>query len=249
MIVFKPRTMLELMQSVEYTFGIFYKKMFDNLSAINVLPGPFSMYRREVFKKIGLFKHAHNTEDMEIAFRMHLHGLRIVNAHTAYVYTTVPQTLRALIKQRTRWSQGYLQNAQDYKYMFFNPRFGNFGMLTLPFGLIAFFAALYTAGYMTYSTLHFLVLKLMTLWVTGVPLQVPTFPTEWFYIDTSMMTFLVMATLGMTLTAILIGGRIAKTHITFKSYVSYFLLFGFVAPLWLVRALWGAVRAKESSWR
>ena len=247
--VFKPRTMLELMQSVEYTFGIFYKKMFDNLSAINVLPGPFSMYRREVFKKIGIFRHAHNTEDMEIAFRMHSHGLKIVNAHTAYVYTTVPKTVRALIKQRTRWSQGFLQNAQDYKYMFFNPRFGNFGMLTLPFGLIAFFAGLYSAGYIVFKMAHALITKALSLWVTGIPPQAPTLPTSWFYVDTSMMTFLIAATLSMTIMAILLGGRIAKTRISLKSYLSYFILFGFIAPLWLVQALWGAVRAKESSWR
>jgi cellulose synthase/poly-beta-1,6-N-acetylglucosamine synthase-like glycosyltransferase len=49
----QPRNLLELMQAVEYTFGIFYKKMFDNLSAISVLPGPFSIYRREIFDKIG----------------------------------------------------------------------------------------------------------------------------------------------------------------------------------------------------
>jgi cellulose synthase/poly-beta-1,6-N-acetylglucosamine synthase-like glycosyltransferase len=186
---------------------------------------------------------------MEIAFRMHSFGLKIANAHTAYVYTTVPKTVRSLVKQRTRWSQGFLQNAQDYKYMFFNPRFGNFGMLTLPFGLVAFFAALYTAGYILFKLMHSLTVKLLSLWATGVPPQLPGIPTEWFYIDTSMMTFLVLATLSMTLIAILIGGRIAKTHITIKSYLSYFILFGFIAPLWLVRALWGAVRAKESSWR
>src|SRR3989344_2298277 len=95
--VYKPRRMLELMQNVEYTFGIFYKKMFDNLSAINVLPGPFSMYKRKVFNQIGIFRHAHNTEDMEIAFRMHQNSLCIVNAHTAFVYTTVPKTVRMLL--------------------------------------------------------------------------------------------------------------------------------------------------------
>src|SRR6185295_16189198 len=63
--VYRPRKIIERMQAVEYTFGIFYKKMFDNLSALNVLPGPFSIYKREVFEKIGLFRHAYNTEDME----------------------------------------------------------------------------------------------------------------------------------------------------------------------------------------
>jgi cellulose synthase/poly-beta-1,6-N-acetylglucosamine synthase-like glycosyltransferase len=39
--VHRPQSWLELMQAAEYTFGIFYKKMFDNLAAISVLPGPF----------------------------------------------------------------------------------------------------------------------------------------------------------------------------------------------------------------
>src|SRR5262249_19644405 len=109
--VSRPRTLMELMQSVEYTFGIFIKKIFDNLSAINVLPGPFSLYRKEVFAQVGGFRQAHNTEDMEMAFRMHAHGLIIANAHTAVVHTTAPATLRGLLKQRTRWSQGFLQNS------------------------------------------------------------------------------------------------------------------------------------------
>lgn len=247
--VFKPSSMLELMQSVEYTFGIFYKKMFDNLSAINVLPGPFSMYRKEVFQKIGMFKHAHNTEDMEITFRMHSHGLKIVNAHTAIVYTTVPKTLRALVKQRTRWSQGYLQNSQDYSYMYLNPRFGNFGMLTLPFALLAFFAGLYTAGYALYKTFSFLASKLYILWTTHIPPHVPAVHAEWFYINTSMLSVLIVFTLSMTLLAIALGQNISETKLSVKSFISYFALFGFVAPLWLARAAWGALRAQESTWR
>ncbi len=247
--VFKPHTVLELMQSVEYTFGIFYKKMFDNLSAVNVLPGPFSMYKRAAFEKIGIFRHAHNTEDMEIAFRMHAHGLKIVNAHTAFVYTTAPKTFRALVKQRTRWSQGFLQNSFDYRYMYFNPRFGHFGMLVLPFGLIAFFAGIYAASYTLFHFLYSLVNRGLDLYATRIPPHVPQIRPEWFYLDTSMMTFLIVFTLCMTLVAILIGGQIAQTRLTLKSYASYILLFGLVAPFWLVRALWGAVRAKESAWR
>src|SRR6185503_16128899 len=105
----------------EYTFGVFTKKVFDNLGAISVLPGPFSLYKREVFAKAGMFRHAHNTEDMEMAFRMHQHGLRIENAHTAVVYTNVPKTVWSLVKQRTRWSQGFLENSKDYRHMYFNP--------------------------------------------------------------------------------------------------------------------------------
>ncbi len=247
--VFKPRSILELMQHVEYTFGIFYKKMFDNLSAINVLPGPFSMYKREVFDKIGMFRHAHNTEDMEIAFRMHANNLRIVNAHTAFVYTTVPQTVRALLKQRTRWSQGFLQNARDYKHLFFNPRFGNFGMLVLPFGITAFCAGIYTAAYAAYTLLSMAGTRLADFIATGIPPHLPHPELSWFYLNTTMMTFVIASVFSMTLVAIFLGSRIADSRIGLKSFAAYFALFGFLAPLWLIRAAWGAALARESAWR
>lgn len=248
--VYKPRRMLELMQAVEYTFGIFYKKMFDNLSAINVLPGPFSMYKREVFEKIGVFRHAHNTEDMEIAFRMHANHLRIVNAHTAFVYTTVPQTVRTLLKQRIRWSQGFLQNARDYKYMLFNRRYGNFGMLVLPFGLTAFFAGIYTALYMVYRLTSLGLQKISSYFYTGIPLHLPQTPElTLFYINTNTMVFVVAAVLFLSLAAIYVGNKIAEARLTPKAFFAYFAFFGLLAPLWLIRAAWGAALARESAWR
>ncbi|MBX4192141.1 glycosyltransferase family 2 protein [Candidatus Parcubacteria bacterium] len=249
--VHKPTTILELMQSVEYTFGIFYKKMFDNLAALNVLPGPFSIYRKEVFQKIGLFRHAHNTEDMEIAFRMHAHGLKIVNAHTALVYTTVPTTLRSLIKQRTRWSQGFLQNSRDYSYMFFNPRFGHFGMFVLPFGFVAFFAGLFTAMYAAYHLIQATSMRALDMYLTQIPphLSPVSNNLNWFYLNTTMTSFLILVTFSMTIVAIFLGSKIADSKITAKSLFSYFAFFGFIAPFWLARAAWGAALARESKWR
>lgn len=246
----QPRSLLELMQAVEYTFGVFYKKMFDNLSAISVLPGPFSLYRRTVFDKVGPFRHAHNTEDMEIAFRMHQHGLILGNAHTAFVYTTVPKTVRALVKQRTRWSQGFLENSRDYKHMYFNPRFGNFGMLILPFGLLAFAAGLYTAGYALFRITTSASSKLYDFFVTGIPLHLPaSFHFSWFYLDTGVFTMLVIVVLTLTMTAIVIGSRISDTRLSGWSYLSYFMLYGFVVPLWLARAAWNSMRSRPSAWR
>ena len=247
--VYRPRNLLEHMQAVEYIFGVFFKKMFDNLASISVLPGPFSLYRREVFRRVGIFRRAHNTEDMEIAFRMHAHGLKIANAHTAYVHTTVPKTLRTLLTQRARWSQGYLQNSMDYRYMYGNPRFGHFGMFTLPFGLAAFAAGLYIAGYMLYNVVATLWTRAFTLWATGIPLHFPSLSIEWFFINTSMMFFLTVAIFFMTMTAIMLGARIAGVRLRAKSLAIYFVLFGFVAPLWLSRAVWNTARVRESVWR
>ncbi len=248
--VLAPKNLLELMQSAEYTFGIFVKKTFDNLAAISVLPGPFSIYRKEVFSKIGLFKHAHNTEDMEMAFRMHANHLHIENAHTAVVYTKVPDTLRKLLKQRTRWSQGFLQNSGDYSHLYFNPKFGDFGVLVLPFGLALFLGALYSSGYLLYQILSTLVTKSYNIWTSGVVVW-PTFSIEhlsWFYLNTSMLTFLIICVASMTLAAILIGRRVAGADFGIATLLSYFMLYGFIAPLWLARAAWGTLWSRETVW-
>lgn len=248
--VHKPRNLLELMQAVEYTFGIFYKKMFDNLSAINVLPGPFSIYKRAVFTQIGLFRHAHNTEDMEIAFRMHEHGLTIINAHNAIVYTKVPTTVRTLLKQRTRWSRGFLENARDYSHMFFNRKYGNFGMLILPFCVVSFAAGLYSAGYVLYRIVDSIVVRVSDLYATGVPLTPPSVShLSWFYLNTGTMPFVIAAVMLATLMTIVLGNRIAKGSIGVGSIVTYFTLFGFIAPLWLARAAFETALARKHTWR
>ncbi len=244
----QPRNILELMQSVEYTFGIFYKKMFDNMGAISVLPGPFSVYRRELFDKIGKFRKAHHTEDMEMAFRMHSYGLKLINVHTAMVYTNVPRTVPALIRQRTRWSRGFLENSRDYSYMYLNQKYGNFGMLVLPFGLVAFCAGLYTAGYTLWRTVSFIIGKISDLFVTHIPLHLSAAHLQWFYVSTNMLTFLVIAILCTTLVALILGQRIAGTRLSIVSYISYFALFGLVAPLWLARAVWDTVLSRERGW-
>lgn len=244
----KPRNLLELMQSVEYTFGIFYKKMFDNLGAISVLPGPFSIYRRTLFNKVGQFRRAHHTEDMEMAFRMHMHGLKLVNVHTAVVHTNVPTSVPALIRQRTRWSRGFLENSRDYAHMYFNKKYGNFGMLVLPFGLTAFAAGLYSAVYVAYNFTDAVVERAWSFYVTGVPPQLPSFHFDWFYINTSMMILLMCAALIMTLVAVLLGQRIVGEKLGAKHLLSYFFLFGLLAPLWLARAAFDAVLSRERGW-
>lgn len=246
--VYQPKNLLELMQAVEYTFGIFWRKMLDHLGAISVLPGPFSIYRREVFERIGTFRRAHHTEDMEIAFRMQERGLRIANAHTAHVHTKVPSALGDLLRQRTRWNRGYLENSRDYARLYFNPRLGNLGLLVLPYGLFMFVGGLYTALYLLSRTAISMLQKGSDLWATQIPLHVGAPHFEWFYINTSVLTFLVMITFLVTLLVVYIGQRIGSVRLPLHSFLPYVLLYGFVAPLWLARALWDTVLSRDRGW-
>ena len=102
-IVWKAETLVQKMQRAEYHYGNFIRYAMSTMRAIHIAPGPFSFFRKEVFTAIGNYKHAHNTEDMEIAMRMQQHGFRIVHAAKAVVYTSSPRTIKKLYKQRVRW--------------------------------------------------------------------------------------------------------------------------------------------------
>ena len=54
-----------------------------------------------------------------MTLRLHKNHYKIANAHKAYVYTVGPATLKGLIRQRVRWIRGFLENAWDYREMFF----------------------------------------------------------------------------------------------------------------------------------
>ena len=132
--------------------------------------------------------------------------------------------------------------------MYFNPKFGNFGLLVLPFGLALFFGALYSTGYLLLRVLVSLVHRGLDIWATGVYPHVSWGPISWFYLDTSTLTFLIITTVCMTFTAILIGRRVAGANFGIGTLISYFMLYGFVAPMWLALAAWGALTSKEAVW-
>ena len=76
---------------------------------------------------------------------------------------------------------------------------------------------------------------------------------SWFYIDTNMMLFVIVAVLVRDRLIALLGysaNALLTPKLFFKALVYYFALFGFVAPVRLAfRAAWGAALARESKWR
>jgi biofilm PGA synthesis N-glycosyltransferase PgaC len=113
-----PSTIIQRLQAIEYLLGVFLRKAFGQLDAIQVTPGPFSIFRREVFEKVGPYRKAHNTEDFEITLRLHKAHMKIMNSHKALVYTVGPNTARGFFYQRLRWARGFLENSIDYRDLF-----------------------------------------------------------------------------------------------------------------------------------
>jgi hypothetical protein len=89
------------------------------------------------------------------------------------------------------------------------------------------------------------------MWATRVPFAFHFHAPQldWFYINTSMMTFTIIAVVGFTFLAIFLGNRIVEGKLTPFSFFSYFAFFGFIAPMWLARAVWNASLSRKTTWR
>jgi cellulose synthase/poly-beta-1,6-N-acetylglucosamine synthase-like glycosyltransferase len=248
MTIYKPKSLVQYMQATEYKFGILVKKALGYVNAIHVTPGPFSIFKVEVFKKIGNYRKAHNTEDMEIAFRMQKNHMKIENVFNAWVYTTGPSTVKKLYKQRVRWTTGFLGNARDYKTMFFNKKYGNVGMITLPTGLILIFGVLFSLTLFVTNIVKLVNSKYHQFSAAG--LSMPDFKLSWFYINTGLNVFLSITVIGLTVAIIFIAQKMVdgKMRIS-KELLSYCFLFPFISPFWVAKSVYNTVMAKKAPWR
>jgi cellulose synthase/poly-beta-1,6-N-acetylglucosamine synthase-like glycosyltransferase len=246
--IYEPSTVVQMIQSAEYMFGILVKKVMAFLGAIHVTPGPFTIFKREVFQKIGMFRHAHNTEDMEIAFRMQAHHLKIENVHNAWVYTVGPNTVVKLYKQRLRWTHGFLENSLDYKYLYFDRKYGNLGLLTLPTAAILICAVISSVAFTVYQVLKFIWTKFIYFQTVGVTRLDPDFSL--FYISTKINMFLSIMVFLLLLTLMLAAQHMVEGKRTINKRLLYFFLFyPFISPFWVLKSVYNTVLSKKTSWR
>lgn len=248
--LWEPKNFLQLLQKVEYGFGIFTRKMFHYMKAIYITPGPFSIFRKSVFEKLGGYEHAHNTEDIQIALRMQKNGMKIVHAHNAYVYTVPPKNVKKLLKQRVRWSYGFIKNAYDFRDMFFKKQYGNVGMLILPMASLSVVSVLFVSTVSVISIISNLITTISRIQTVGFDFSLNIMNFDWFYINTQVIALIgVVVALGSIL-MILMSKRMSEGKLDIGMDLVYYLaLYVFIAPLWYGKALFNAIFGVKSSWR
>ncbi len=248
-IVHNPRGLLGFIQQAEYTLSLFMRRAFALSSSVFITPGPLSLYRRDALLAIGGWRHAHGTEDMELALRLHEHGYgtHIANEPTALVITSTPKTIRALYKQRVRWTYGFIMNTMDYRHMLFNRAYGTLGLLVLPIALISIGSALYFTGLALYYALDAAFHALIRIQTIGLSFSLPSF--ELFYISTTMLSILVYLLITITLGLIFLGRSVAKSPMHPVSVPLYVALYSFLAPWWLLGAVVRALTKTQAPWR
>lgn len=224
--------------------------MLSSMGALYVTPGPFSIFRTQVFRDLGPYKHAHMTEDMEMAMRMQKNRYKIVNSHGAHVYTVTPSTLKGLVKQRARWSYGFLNNAIDYKELLLNRKYGNFGMFIMPIAILSLFTSLIMVSNLLWKFGSQALDTFIRYKTVGFNWDLSFPPFDWYFINTGVLPLIVVIALSLTIYILYLSLKLADGKFKLHRGVFYYLfLYTFLVPLWLVRALFDTVFKRKVSWR
>jgi len=135
--VWKPKSLLEKIQWFEYIFVTVMRRLLASLNALYVTPGgAFSLYRRSVLDKVGLFDETSLTEDLEMGMRLMYNKYNVRLELSGVNYTKVPNTLKDFHKQRVRWYRGWLHTVYKYRDMIFNKKYGFLGMIQIPVSIL-----------------------------------------------------------------------------------------------------------------
>lgn len=256
MSVYKPKNIIESMQNAEFILGIALRHILAAVNGLYVTPGPFSLYRRDVVLTLGGFRFGNQAEDMEMALRIQRAGLAIDNAPRARVYTKVMKTVPSLVKQRTRWTSGFLRNVLgEYRELVGNPRYGALGLVVLPLGFFAIVGGLFTFFIVVYQLTTMLIDTIVI--TSGVPLSytLSTWfsfagPIEWYTLPFTLFAALTTIASVGAIALIFLGKRISGTPgEMIKGIVGYMLVYGLVAPFWLMRSVADVATNKKRAWR
>ena len=138
-----PRQLVARFQVMEYLGAFLGNRLgWSALNGVPVLSGAFSVWRRDVLLEQGGMSSETTHEDIEMTIRVHesyrRRGIpyRIVSLPDPIVYTEVPSRWKDLYRQRKRWQRVVFEVVWMNRRTWFNPRYGAFGVVTMPYLLL-----------------------------------------------------------------------------------------------------------------
>ncbi|MCG3083675.1 MULTISPECIES: glycosyltransferase [unclassified Anoxybacillus] len=136
------RQPLVVMQVIEYLRAFLMGRI--GLSRHNLLlivSGAFGVFSKQWVIRAGGYAHTVG-EDMELVVRLH-RMIKETDADKKIVYvpdpvcwTEAPESLSDLRKQRRRWHRGLFESLWLHRRMWFNPRYGTIGLISMPYFLL-----------------------------------------------------------------------------------------------------------------
>lgn len=246
--VLNTQTIIQKIQWVEYLWQIFLRKIFNFFDCQYVIPGPGSVYKTFVLKKVGGFEVGNIAEDTEIAFRIIDKGYRIENSINAYVYTEAPSNFKGLYKQRIRWYRGYIHNVMKYSKMVFNPKYGNLGFFLLPMN----FVWMFILSFLFFSQIFTLLWNFAQYFISWYHIKfaviLPEMRVDIFLIDfyTYFFFLFLLLTLFTLWLSIVFSGEKVDLKKKLSFYLSYILIYPFLISIfWILSIIYELAGVKK----
>ncbi|MFH1649309.1 MAG: glycosyltransferase, partial [Candidatus Woesearchaeota archaeon] len=226
--IHNPKTMIQRFQRLEYVAAMLLTKLLGYMDSNFVAPGPFSVYRTAMLRKIGGFDEKSLIEDQEVVYRIQEKHYKIAQCPAAHVYTVAPSNLSQLKSQRVRWSKGTLINLITYRKMAFNKRYGDFGLFMIPLHIFGFFLAFLAVTSFLYYTLKPVFLHFKQLWLTNFDIVTYMRSLTWNFNVLNFeatLSFIIYTALFLGFIFLLIASRMTKDKIRAHGGISILLYF------------------------
>ena len=110
------------LQALEYIEGLNMPRRAQGfVAAVNIVPGPVGLFRREALEEIGGYDTDTFAEDADLTLKMMAAGWRVEYEDQAIAWSEAPESWRDLTQQRYRWTRGILQAIRKRKGIFLRP--------------------------------------------------------------------------------------------------------------------------------
>lgn len=113
---------LTRLQALEYIEGLNMPRRAQGfISAVNIVPGPVGLFRREALEEVGGYDTDTFAEDADLTLKIMEVGWRAEYEDQAIAWTEAPESWRDLTQQRYRWTRGILQAIRKRKGIYLRP--------------------------------------------------------------------------------------------------------------------------------
>jgi len=103
-------------QSYEYLIAFeLGRRLRLMLNILVVIPGTFSVFTKDLGKKIGLYDRDTITEDLDLTLKIFKTGGKVTFIPTAVCWTYCPYTWEGWLRQRVRWSHGQIETLVKHR--------------------------------------------------------------------------------------------------------------------------------------
>ena len=167
-----PKKYFTCMQIVEYLRSFLIGRIsLGQTKSLLLISGAIGIFRKEAVLNIGGFLVSTIGEDMELVTRIQEYHYKNKITHTMLyipdplLWTEVPNSIKTLGNQRTRWTRGLIETLKLHKRLLFNPRYGSIGFLGYPY----FFFFEWMAAFVEITGYFYFIISIIlgtTIWNT-----------------------------------------------------------------------------------